>query len=74
MKWEPEKNYRSGQHVRAMTAKGEYIAGPRRSDGCWEYMTPSCQVFGDHDMHVLDDLTEAQAKAACERHLKEPKT
>lgn len=68
--WKPAPEYlqyRPG-HVMAETPSGNYVAGPRKSDEGWEYMTPNCEVFGEHEYHQLDYLTEEQAKAACEKH------
>ena len=70
IEWTPDDRRASG-HIKADTSKGEYLAGPRKSDGCWEYMTPTCECFGDHNQHIFYCLTEAQAKTACETHLKE---
>lgn len=52
-------------HYRADTEHGVYFIDPRKSDGAWEYRTPS-EDWGEHDGHSLRNLTRDQAFAAVE--------
>jgi hypothetical protein len=64
LEWKPDAGRRA-DHMRADTPHGEYLIGPRRSDGAWEYATPD-DDFGEHDNHMLEDFTREQAFAAVE--------
>jgi hypothetical protein len=62
LEWKPDPA-RAPDHMRADTPHGEYLIGPRRSDGAWEYATPD-EYFGDHNFHICDGLAREQAFAA----------
>jgi hypothetical protein len=64
LEWKPDAGRRA-DHMRADTPHGEYLIGPRRSDGAWEYATPD-DDFGEHDNHMLENLTRGQAFYAVE--------
>lgn len=62
LQWKPMSQPR---HFCAETEFGTYLLGPRKSDGFWEYCTPD-EDWGDHNEHMLDDLSEAKARTAAQ--------
>jgi hypothetical protein len=65
LEWKVDERSHAPDHMRAITPFGEYLIGPRRSDGAWEYATPD-EDWGEHDNHMLEDLTRGQAFYAAE--------
>ncbi|PWE48500.1 hypothetical protein DEM26_18305 [Thioclava sp. NG1] len=64
LNWKAVSNMQP-DHYRADTRHGTYFIGPRKSDGAWEYCTPD-EDWGEHQSHILDDLTREKAFAAVE--------
>lgn len=70
--WERAEEYRQ-PHARLVRPEGEYLLGQRASDGAWEYATPD-EDWGDHEGHILDDLTFEEARHAVEAIIKRRST
>ena len=52
--WRPAPEYAEG-HLRALTSRGGVLIGPRKSDGCWEFLPAGKCWHGVDDAWTLEE-------------------
>lgn len=65
MIWKPDtQGHHRADHMRAQSAIGDFVAGPRQSDGGWEFLPPDDDWQG-----VCESWNQAECLDAAEAWL-----